>query len=109
MNNHNTVGVDAIERDPSFNFLSKFTAEMDEDSILTSNNMNASPYNETDISCIYADFDQLSICIYNNDFFIATINIQSLQAKYFQLVEWAESLDRINRCPAVCKIENYSL
>ena len=101
MNNPNTLGVDAIEGDPRFNFLNKFTAEIDEDSILTNNNLNASPYNETNISCFYADFEQLISLTETNDFLVATLNIQSLHAKYFELVEWIENLNKINHCPDI--------
>jgi len=85
------LGVAGIENNPDFNFLHKFSQEIDDDSILQSGMYESSPYSEIAISCNYSDNDQIPTAFKNN-FSVITLNIQSLQAKFNDLLEWIGEL-----------------
>jgi len=86
------------------NFLYQFTYENEGDSILDSFDFNASPYNEINISTRYVDLEQLPV-FDNNQLSVISINIQSLPAKFNDLVDWLCALAHLDRAPDVVCIQ----
>ncbi len=100
MDNDSNVGVSRINGDPNFNFLSKFTEEIDEDNLFNNHN-NFSPYNEATFDSRYIDIHQLPDVINKNNLLICTINIQSLPAKFNELCEWLVTLATYHTTPDI--------
>ena len=79
------VGLDRVQTDPSFDFLSFFSNDDDENSVPDSffTNNHCSPYSNINLSCNYVEVDKL--CELDQDkFTVLSLNIQSLPAKYVE-------------------------
>ncbi len=101
MNNIDSQGVNTIDADPNFNFLSNFTAEADDESIHSNCTLNMSPYNELNIECSYVDVEQLPNLVKKDDFSVVSLNIQSLPAKFNELLDWTANMEKIGCSPDI--------
>jgi hypothetical protein len=110
MEDNGELGIDAINSDPNFNFISKIlNTDLDEDDFLF-NNSDYSPYSEIDFKCSYIEtnyFREISTC---NDLSVLSLNIQSLPAKYNDLCEMLNELSTFNYSPEViCLQETWQI
>ena len=95
------LGIDAIDSDPNFNFLTKISnPDPDEDEFMFSN-PDFSPYSETDFKCSYIETDHFRNNPTINDFSVLSLNIQSLPAKYNELNDMLNKLSASNFSPEV--------
>jgi len=100
MDNITELGVDGIENNPDFDFLNRFAQNNDDDSILQNNTFETSPYSEILIGCRYSDLNQVP-AKFKNNFSVISLNIQSLQAKINDLVDWVSELANIGWLPDI--------
>ena len=78
-----TAGLDSIQSDSRFDFLSFFTNEEDDDAVPDSffTNNHCSPYSNINLICNYLEVEKLSN-LDKEKFTVLSINIQSLPAKF---------------------------
>ena len=101
MGDNRDLGIDAIDSDPNFNFLTKISnIDPDEDEFMFSN-PDFSPYSETDFKCSYIETDHFRNNPTINDFSVLSLNIQSLPAKYNELNDMLNELSASNFSPEV--------
>ena len=101
MGDNRDLGIDAIDSDPNFNFLTKISnPDPDEDEFMFSN-PDFSPYSETDFKCAYIETTHFRNNPTINDFSVLSLNIQSLPAKYNELNDILNKLFASNFTPEV--------
>ena len=109
MGDNRDLGIDAIDSDPNFNFLTKISnPDPDEDEFMFSN-PDFSPYSETDFKCSYIETDHFRNNPTINDFSVLSLNIQSLPAKYNELSDMLNELSASNFTLEVWQINDPSL
>lgn len=95
------VGIDLVDADPKYNFLSQFSNDDDPDDFSFLSN-DFSPYNEIDVKCEYiAPEDYLS----NDLLSILSINIQSLPSKFDDFNDFINDLRVNNNDPDIICIQ----
>ena len=100
------MGLDNICSDPQYDFLSLFSDEDVNDSVLDSffTNNHCSPYTDVDLTCSYIETEKIK----NLDpekFTVLSLNIQSLPAKFTEFAEFLSEFPDYNSCPEVICIQ----
>jgi hypothetical protein len=97
----NNFSLDNLATDPNFDLIQVFKNNSTDDSNMFFNLDNSdSPYSSSNFNCKYYDID--SACTKLNDdkrISIISINIQSLSAKYCELLELVNIFSEKNCCP----------
>ena len=92
-------GIDSIDSNPNFNFLSKIS-DNDNDDELLFNNPDFSPYSELEFNCSYIGPDHFTLKDSDN-LAVLSLNIQSLPAKFNELSDMLNELSTNNFTPEV--------
>ena len=93
---------DLLAEDPYYNFLSKMLIQEDfnnEQEFFFSNS-NDSPYNSSNFDCKYVSSEELKNSFSKNDFLVMSLNVQSLNAKFNDLIDLLDSLT-YSKCPDI--------
>ena len=104
------MGLDNINSDPQFNFLSFFTAEDEDNSVPDSFFINnqCSPYSNINLNCSYLDVENLKD-LEINKFSVLSLNIQSLPAKFAEFSDLISQFPT-NLCPEIiCLQETWKI
>ena len=93
---------DLLADDPYYNFVSKMSVQDNFNNNQESffSNSNDSPYNGSTFDCKYMSCDELKNSINKNDFFVMSLNVQSLNAKFDDLKALLDSLT-YSKCPDI--------
>ena len=111
MNTGEGTGLDDIEADPRFNFLSIFTPEEGDDAVPDSFFINnqCSPYSNLNINCNYIDIEKIKELDYKK-FSILSLNIQSLPAKFLEFSELLNEFPNFESYPEIiCLQETWKI
>ena len=102
-------GIDSINSDPNYNFLSKIIDNDNDDDFLF-NNPDFSPYSEIDFNCAYIGTDHFRNSNPPNNISVISLNIQSLPAKYNELCDMLGELSSNGLVPEViCLQETWQI
>ena len=105
------MGLDSINSDPQYNFLSFFTSEEEDDSVPDSffTNNQCSPYSNANLNCSYLELEKLND-LDNNKFSVLSLNIQSLPAKFVEFTDLISQFKCISSCPdVICLQETWKV
>ena len=100
------VGLDRVQTDSRFDFLSFFSNDDDENSVPDSffTNNHCSPYSNINLGCKYVEVDKL--CDLDQDkFTVLSLNIQSLPAKYVEFSDLINEFAVSSSCPDIICIQ----
>ena len=96
------MGLDNIQSDPRFNFLSFFTNEDDDDSVPDSFFINSqcSPYTDINLNCSYLETEKIKD-LDPTKFTVLSINIQSLPSKFSEFSDFVDEFSCSDASPDI--------
>ena len=105
------MGLDNIQSDPRFNFLSFFTNEDDDDSVPDSFFINSqcSPYTDINLNCSYLETEKIKD-LDPTKFTVLSINIQSLPSKFSEFSDFVDEFSCSGASPdIICLQETWKV
>jgi hypothetical protein len=101
MGEHGGIPLTTLQQDPNLDFIKQFSKLFNDD-----NEINDSPYGDSDLSCNYLDEDQFINKFKKSDKnVIMSINVQSLHAKFTELSEFVYSLSKNDCNPCILALQ----
>ena len=105
------MGLDNIQSDPRFNFLSFFTNEDNDDSVPDSFFINSqcSPYTDINLNCSYLETEKIKD-LDPTKFTVLSINIQSLPSKFSEFSDFVDEFSCSDASPdIICLQETWKV
>ena len=101
-----TYHTDSLSVNPEFNFINKLlgnstTGTENDNSNFFFSNDNDSPYFNCNFSCDYIGTDNFTMALSTNDFYIMTLNLQSINSKFADLLELVHKLAQADSLPEI--------
>ena len=104
------TGLDDVQSDPRYDFLTHFTQEDENESVPDSFFINnqCSPYSNINLTCLYTDVNKLHL-LPSDKFSVISLNIQSLPAKYLEFSDLISQFSHESTPDVICLQETWKI